>query len=149
MEIKKILWPTDFSKNASYALPYVTSLSQKYNAEIHIIYVGEDLSHHEAWYGEFEKSHIPKIREWEAQSADKKLNQICENHLAGCPLYVRHVVVGDPAEEILNLIKNEKIDVVVMSTHGVRDNFPFGSVTEKVVKNSPVPVFTIATPKHK
>jgi nucleotide-binding universal stress UspA family protein len=39
MEIKKILWPTDFSENAAMALPLVTSLTQKYGAEIHILYV--------------------------------------------------------------------------------------------------------------
>ena len=32
MEIKRILWPTDFSENAASALPLVTSLSQKYQA---------------------------------------------------------------------------------------------------------------------
>jgi hypothetical protein len=36
MEINKILWPTDFSENAASALPLVTSLSQKYQAEVHI-----------------------------------------------------------------------------------------------------------------
>ena len=30
MEVKRILWPTDFSENAAQALPYVTSLTEKY-----------------------------------------------------------------------------------------------------------------------
>jgi len=34
MEVKKILWPTDFSNSAEKALPYVTSLTQQYQAEI-------------------------------------------------------------------------------------------------------------------
>ena len=147
MEIKKILWPTDFSKNAEFALPYINSLSQKYGAEIHILYVGEDLSHHEAWYGEFETSHIPKIREWEEKAASKKLEDICANHLQGCPRFIKHVKVGDPAQEILRAIEQEKVDVVVMATHGMKGHFPFGSVTEKVVKNSPVPVLTISQPR--
>jgi len=33
MEVKRILWPTDFSKNAEGALPYVISLSEKCTGE--------------------------------------------------------------------------------------------------------------------
>ena len=33
MEAKRILWPTDFSKNAEGALPYVISLSEKCTGE--------------------------------------------------------------------------------------------------------------------
>ncbi len=33
MEIRRILWPTDLSENAACVLPYVTSLSQKYEDE--------------------------------------------------------------------------------------------------------------------
>ena len=69
MEVKKILWPTDFSGNAEKALDYVTSLSEKYQTEVHVLYVIEQLSSHEPWYGEFEKSRIAKIQEWEQKTA--------------------------------------------------------------------------------
>ena len=143
MEINKILWPTDLSSNAETAIGSVTSLSIKYNAEIHILYVIEDLGIHEPWYGTFDKEHIKKIHEWEEKQALKRLEQICEQYLNECPLYIRHVAVGDPTEQILKLVSNEKIDMVVMATRGRRANFSFGSVTEKVTKNSPVPVVTI------
>jgi len=39
MEFKRIPWPTDFSENTAPALPVVTSLTQKYQAEVHILYV--------------------------------------------------------------------------------------------------------------
>ena len=51
MEIKKILWPTDLSENAATALPLVTSLSQKYSAEIHILYGLKDYPEFGASYG--------------------------------------------------------------------------------------------------
>jgi len=34
MEVRKILWPTDFSKSAEAALPHVQSLTEKYQTEI-------------------------------------------------------------------------------------------------------------------
>lgn len=143
MEIKRILWPTDFSMNAAQALPYVTSLSQKYQSEIHILYVVETLGAFGAWYGDYDQSQIEKIHEWEKKKAEGELGQICENFLKGCPLFIRHVAMGDPASEVLKLIDKEKIDVVVMGAHGRKGQFRFGSVAEKVVKHAPVPVLTV------
>jgi len=143
MEVKKVLWPTDFSSSAEKALPYVTDLTQKYGAEIHVLYVIEDIAHHDSWYGDFDKTHVKKLMEWADKSAKKRLNQICEKYLNSCPLYIKHIAVGDPAQEILKLIDKEKVDLVVMASHGEKGYFRFGSVTEKVLKNSPVPVTTI------
>jgi nucleotide-binding universal stress UspA family protein len=143
MEVKKVLWPTDFSKNAEKALPYVTSLGDKYQTDVHVLYVIEELALHEPWYGEFDQSHIDKIHQWEEKTAKKRLDEICKNHLNGCPLYKKHIAIGDPAQEILKLTEEEKVDMVVMASHGRKGKFHFGSVAEKVVKNSPVPVVTI------
>lgn len=143
MEVKKVLWPTDFSSSSEKALPYVTDLTQKYGAEIHVLYVIEDIAHHEGWYGEFDKTHIDKLMEWADKSARKRLDQVCKKYLNSCPLYIKHVAVGDPAQEILKLIRAENVDLVVMASHGAQGNFRFGSVAEKVLKNSPVPVTTI------
>jgi nucleotide-binding universal stress UspA family protein len=143
MEVKKILWPTDFSDNSQKALPYVTSLGEKYQTEVHVLYVIPELANHEPWYGEFDQSHIDKIHDWERKKAEKRLNEICEKYLDGCPLYVRHIAMGDPAEEILKLAGKENVDMVVMASHGRKGHFHFGSVAEKVVKNAPVPTITV------
>jgi nucleotide-binding universal stress UspA family protein len=143
VEIKKVLWPTDFSSSAQKALPYVTSLTMQYEAEIHVLYVIEDIAHHESWYGDFDIAHINKLMQWADKSANKRINQICEKYLDGCPMYVKHIAIGDPAQEILKLIDKEKVDMVVMASKGEKGLFRFGSVTEKVLKNSPVPVTTI------
>lgn len=143
MELKRILWPTDLSGNSEKTLLHVTSLSQKYQAEIHILYVIEELGIHEPWYGDFDPDHMGKIHEWEEKKAGERLDMVCEEHLKGCPLYIKHVAIGDPAEEILKLISKENIDMVVMATRGRKGKFSFGSVTEKVVKNATVTVVTI------
>ena len=143
MEVNKVLWPTDFSSSAEKALPYVTDLTQKYQAEIHVLYVIEDIAHHGPWYGDFDRARVDKLMERAKEMAQKRLSQICEKYLDGCPLYIKHVAIGDPAQEILKLIEKEKVDMVVMASQGQMGNFRFGSVTEKVLKNSKVPVTTI------
>jgi nucleotide-binding universal stress UspA family protein len=77
------------------------------------------------------------------KTANMRLGQICEKYLDGCPLYIKHIAVGDAAQEILKLAEKEKVDMVVMASHGEKGNFRFGSVAEKVMKNSPVPVTII------
>ncbi|MBW1770656.1 MAG: universal stress protein [Deltaproteobacteria bacterium] len=143
MEVKRILWPTDFSKNAAHALPYVTSLTDKYQTEIHLLYVMEALKPDIPWYGELDPAHLDKIRKWEENVAKKHLDDICDKYLDGCPKYVKHIKIGDPAQEILRFIKKENVNMVVMAKHGRKGHFRIGSVSRKVMENSLTPVVTI------
>jgi nucleotide-binding universal stress UspA family protein len=143
MDVKRILWPTDFSGRAEWALDYVKSLTIQYGAEIHVLYVIEDLAGHKGWYGDFDRDRIDQIVEWEKKKANERLEKICSQQLEGCPLYIRHIAVGDPAREILKTIEAEGIDLVVLSTEGRQGHFRFGSVAEKVIKNASVPVVSV------
>jgi nucleotide-binding universal stress UspA family protein len=142
VELKKILWPTDFSSNAAKALPIVKSLTQKHNAELHLLYVF-DTTHLEPWYGELEKDHIDRLIARGRELAQQRLEKICNKYLQGCPVNIRHTATGDPAQEILKFVDKEGVDMVVMPTHGQGEIFPFGSVTERVVKKSNVAVLTV------
>jgi len=143
MKVKKILWPTDLSENASKALPYVTSLSELYGAEVHVLYVNEEMGPFGAWYGDFDRSQVDALLKLQRERAEGRLQEICERNLEGCPLYVRHTATGDPASEILKLIEKEKPDFVVLATQGRKSRFSFGSVAEKIVRHSSVPVIAI------
>jgi nucleotide-binding universal stress UspA family protein len=57
------------------------------------------------------------------------------------------VIWGNPAEEIVDYIKNNQVDLVVMSTHGRSGvtRFLLGSVAHRVVRHSVAPVL-VATP---
>jgi hypothetical protein len=41
------------------------------------------MAHHDGWYGEFDKTYIDKLMEWGQKSAQKRLDQICENIIYG------------------------------------------------------------------
>ena len=58
---------------------------------------------------------------------------------------VRRVVVGIPYRRIVEVAADEKVDLIVMATHG-RTGFShlfMGSVAEKVVRTAPCPILTI------
>jgi nucleotide-binding universal stress UspA family protein len=143
MDIKRLLWPTDFSENAAQALPVVTSLAQKYQAEIHILYVLKDYPAFGASYGDYDPTDIQKMRDWEEQTANSRLDEICEKFLHACPLYIRHISVGEPSAEILKLIKAEDIDLIVMASRGSESHFDFGSVADRVIKCTSTPTLIV------
>ena len=143
MDISRILWPTDFSENAAKALPLVTDLAQKFGAEIHILYVMKDYPAFGASYGQFDPDELKKMQEWEKQTAGSRLTEICDKFLNECPLYIRHIGVGEPAKEILKIIADQKINIIVMANRGSEGHFNFGSVAERVLKCTTVPVVMI------
>jgi len=73
------------------------------------------------------------------------LYELLDEHFIEFPHTKTAVVAGDASEEILNYIEAQRIDLVIMATHGRKgmDKIIFGSVAERVVKNSPVPVMVV------
>ena len=139
-QIKTILWPNDLSKCSEEALPYVRSLAKKYGALVHVLYVAEDLTKHDTWYGDFDPTHAEKIMQWEREKALERQQELCQKYLADCAQFQKHVVVGQPAEEILKFIETQNIDMVIMCKKGKTADFDMGGVASKVVVRSPVPV---------
>ena len=136
VKIQKILFPVDLTDNSSKVFPYVLSVSEKYGAEICLLHVVEDFA---KWVP------LEQYREDALKGAEETLKKVCEAQLQGCPSFQEKIVYGDPAQEILKAIESEKIDVVVMGTHGRKglENVLFGSVARNVVRRSSVPVLTV------
>jgi len=53
--------------------------------------------------------------------------------------------IGDPVDEIIRFAEAEQMDLIVMATHGRTglQHVLMGSIAEKVVRVSPVPVLTV------
>ena len=143
IEIKKILFPLDLTDNSSKILPYVLSISEKYNSIIYLLHVVQDLNR----WGKLYIPHpfMDTFQKEANEAAMNAMNNVCKNQLQGCPNFNKKVVSGDPAIEILKTIDSEGIDLVIMGTHGRKglEHTIFGSVAENVVKKSPAPVLVI------
>ena len=143
VKIDKILFPSELREYSLKILPYVLSMSEKYNSTIYLLHVIEDISK----WGGFYLPHISlDLYQKEAmEAAEKFIDKVCEQQMKGCANFERRILSGDPAAEILKTIDSEAVDLVVMGTHGYKglEQAIFGGVARKVVKNSPVPVLTI------
>lgn len=74
------------------------------------------------------------------------LKQIAAD-LTASGIAVKTVVLeGNPAETILSYVKNENIDLLIISTHGRSGitRWVFGSVVDKVIHHSSAPVLIVA-----
>ena len=144
LEIKKILFPVDFTQNSSKLLPYVLSISDKYDSMIYLLHIVEDLS---KWGSGSYIPHLPlkQYQDEALKGSEKLMDKICDEQLKSCPNFQKMTVCGDPAQEILKTIEDEGIDLVIMGTHGRKglDHTIFGSVAENVVKKSSAPVLVI------
>ena len=140
--IKKILFPVDLSEVSPKIAPYVGEMAAKFDAEIHLLFVARILQHFTSIYVPH-----PSIKNFEAEvvkEEKKKLQEFVQEQFEGGPCKA-HVILGDPAEEILHYAQAEGIDLIIMGTHGRKgiERIFFGSVAEQVVKKSQVPVLTV------
>ena len=150
MDVKTILWPTDLSRNSIKALDQASSLSEKYQAKIVVLYVGIDLKSYQPFWGNFPSPEVyDRFETWELGEAKQRLEKLCAEKLSNCPAYEIHVTVGDPATEIVKLAEQAKADMIVMSSHGMtqcrlEESGPEPTeVAMKVSRTSPVPVHLV------
>ncbi|HTZ17927.1 MAG TPA: universal stress protein [Dissulfurispiraceae bacterium] len=146
MEIKKVLFTTDFSEGASHSLSYAADVAKTYGARLYLLHVIQDVTMSPGL-------HIPHgsvditYKELEA-NAKKSLEKL---FVSVCGEYKNSetgVMRGVPYEEILKFATEKGIDLIVIGTHGRKglDRVLFGSTAERVVRNASCPVLTVRMP---
>ncbi|HBR22832.1 MAG TPA: universal stress protein [Nitrospiraceae bacterium] len=148
MNVKKILFPTDFSEGSDTALPYAADMAKHYGAKLYLLHVIQDIAGATA-------SYVPHVsldelyRDMEKNAA-KEIDRYGIEELRGIKDIERIVVKGRPYEEILKFARENKADLIVIGTHGRRglDRVIFGSTAEKVVRDAPCPVLSVRLPHH-
>lgn len=138
----EILVPTDGSPAAAAAVPHAVELADRYRGRIHALYVvdASALSATEAG-----SEMVVEALEGEGREAVAVIERDAE--AAGVDVETA-VVTGTAHRTILEYAGEHDIDLVVMGTHGRRglDRYLLGSVTERVVRTSDVPVLTVRQP---
>ena len=141
-DIAKILCAVDFSSMSPRVADYSVTLAKALNVPLHLVYVAPTLRR----YGSFAvaeesiESFVAAILAGARETMDEFLARHCQGVEA-----TGSVEMGYAPEAIVNVAKDHGCGLIVMGTHGRRgiDRIVFGSVAEKVVKSSPLPVLTI------
>jgi nucleotide-binding universal stress UspA family protein len=142
--MKNILVPCDFSKPAEEAFRFAVKIASQSKGAIHVLNViditflrdNPTLSHSYAF-------NINFLKDIEREIEQKF--QVMRGKYAPLTMEVKFKhVISSLTAEIHNYTVANKIDLVLMGTHG-EDGADFGSNTEKIVRNSTVPVFAVRT----
>jgi len=143
MQIKTILFPTDFSNGARAAMDHAISLARDYKAKLILLYVIQDISIAE-WYIPSSLSVADLVEDMQ-KSADAEMTKWGAEIAGKIPDIEKVVVRGVPFVEIIQTAKAKNADLIVIGTHGRTgiDHMLFGSTAEKVVRKAPCPVLTV------
>lgn len=143
---KKILVPTDFSAGSLIAAGYAGALARHFHCQVTLLYVNEVSVIHpfDGPLGFGLASAESKSPE-HLQARRKEMDEFAAVELSGVNT-TRLVCSGDPASLIVQKAQGEKMDLVIMTTHGTGRfrRHLLGSVTAKVLHDVDCPVWTCA-----
>lgn len=142
MEIRNVLFPTDFSEPSQCALPHALEVARRFDAGITLLHVRSPYAD-DPNRPEFHFFDDGKYSAYVEQELANACSGIGEGHRVRSAL-VREV---NPAAGILDFVRDDRVDMIVMGTHGRTGlgHFFLGSVAERVVRHAPVPVLTVAS----
>ncbi len=140
MQVKTILYPTDFSEYSEAALQHASSLARDTGAMLMIVHVKEPP---DTFVDTGFAGYPVDVQESELLS-ELNLVKPSDPNIG----YSQKLLTGDPAKEIVRCAKEEGVDMIVMGTHGRRGlkRMLMGSVAEAIVRNASCPVLTIKQP---
>lgn len=144
---KKILVPTDFSDPSLCALKVANEMANKFGAEIIVVNVHKPVP----------KLPTPRLETpditFDFTDYEKQIAEDAQANLARISDEIMHdhitprliVRMGRPADEILKVAAEEKVDSIFIATHGRTglSHILFGSVAEKVVRNAKCAVLSV------
>jgi universal stress protein A len=151
MATQCILVPVEYSEHCRRALELAGELAAELGARVEVVHawdhpklVPDDLTVHTA-------SGEPRsLFELMGENAEREMTEF----LAACPMPAgvglsHHLLNGEPCAAILAAVERLKPDLVVVATHGRSGlrHFLMGSIAEKLVQLSPVPVLCVPA-KH-
>ena len=144
---KKILVPLDGSEFSECSLEHVRTIALGCHVpEVILFHVTEPLKLTDEFINELGHDLILNAEKRNEKEAQDYLYQTAET-LKGEGLSVRTVVEqGQPADKILEYTVKNRVDLIIISTHGNSGiaRWAFGSVADKVARHATVPVLIIA-----
>ena len=151
---KKILYPIALTDVSPFVAPYVAIMAKQFDAEVHLLHVLRRFD----WFVDTYVSESPKpdfkriASDFESQllvQAKQKLDGFIKRHFKEIRIGKAEVVSGTNYKQIIQYVKSEKIDLIIMGTGTTLQKVMFGAVAEKVSRLASVPVMLIKSSESK
>jgi nucleotide-binding universal stress UspA family protein len=138
--IKRILVPIDFSDYSKSTIDFASIIAERFAATLILVHVIESFP-----YSVTDTLQLVEHRKALETLARTLLHNLSDDLRSRNLAVKTHLVWGNPSREILAKARREKVDLIVMGTHG-RTGLPhlvLGSVAEKTIRLSRIPVLTV------
>jgi nucleotide-binding universal stress UspA family protein len=141
-EIKKILVPVDFSETSRHAIEYALDLAGKLGASLEMVHVYQ-LPMYTMPDGSLLAG--PEVTARISEKAQATLDELAQQFQGRGVELGTHLREGMAHSEIQRAARDLECDMIVMGTHGRSGlgHLLLGSVAERVVRTSEVPVITV------
>ena len=147
--IANVLVPTDFGEPADAALLYARELAVRFNARLHLLHVADNLQI--CTFAEAYPDMAVRLQaELEKTAREQVDARLIDSDASGPRTAGAVITSSTPVATIVDYAKSNRIDLIVMGTHGRGPigHFVMGSVAERVVRIAPCPVLTVRHPEH-
>ncbi|MDR2075433.1 MAG: universal stress protein [Desulfovibrio sp.] len=140
LSIKKVLCAVDFSQQSELVAQQAVAIAKSFSAAVEFLHISPVMSdsggHHEV-----DPQKVRSLEQEIFESSSGAMDRFVQTHAAGIEATGK-VLLGYPAELILQRAKEIGADFIVIGTHGRKgvEHLFFGSVAEKVVRAATVPV---------
>lgn len=136
---RKVLCPIDFSEHSLAALDVALKIVQQNDAGLYLLNVAPT----PAGAAGFQPVPMEPYAYVEKDRREQ-LEKLARERIPAAVRCEALVISGDPAEQVLETARGLEADLIVMGTHGRRglSHLFLGSVAERVVRESPIPVLT-------
>jgi len=156
-KMKKVLIALDYNPTAQKVAEVGFSMAKAMNAEVILLHVISDPVYYSTteyspimgFNGYLETAQLQLNSDGALKKATQHFLNKSKNHLGDKSIKTL-IKEGDFAETILTTAKELNADIIVMGSHSRKwlENILMGSVTEKVLHNTPIPLFIVPTKKH-
>jgi nucleotide-binding universal stress UspA family protein len=142
--VKKILCPSDLSEPSYTGVSAAAAIAKNQSSELIILHIVTPIYHGGA-FGMPSSFNEQKYYEEMRGIATQNLEDYVQKNTPQEVNTRIMIVDGTASEAIVQTAEKEDVDLIVIATHGWTGwrRFVFGSVTEKVVRLSSIPVLTI------
>lgn len=131
--VRRILAPVDLHELSMRELRYAIGLARQFEAELVVTHVAE-----------FYNYKVPALKHHQLM---ERINQRIARVAVDMDYKVENIIheTGEPAQKILEVAENREIDAIVMATNQRRglEKFLMGSVTQKVLLATPIPLIVL------
>ena len=142
-QVKKVLYPLELSPLSPAVAPWVEAVAQQWSAELHVLHVVPGLEFWGMAYASeaLVANDLPLL----VEKARPLVEEFCVVNFRSHRPAVVAVASGGPAHEIIGYASQNAIDLIVMGTHSQAglDRALFGSVADKVLRSTTVPVLIV------